>query len=193
MGPTIIARNYAETLFTLALRHGGDSTVDEYATAIEEVAELLRREPLVREFLETPRVGVESKKRALKASFQGRVPDLFLRFLLVVVEKRRQDLIRAIADQYHELVDEARGRVRAEIDLAREPDDRLRRTIVEALERRLEKTVVPTFRIDPSLLGGIVIRVGGQILDGSLRRRSAGLRRRLLEARVPAAVGGGEF
>jgi F-type H+-transporting ATPase subunit delta len=189
MGPQIIARNYAETLLALANRHGGDATVDQYGVAIDEVAELLEKEPLVREFLETPRVDLATKERALQASFGGRVPDLFLRFLIVVVQKRRQGVLRAIAQEYHNLVDESRGRVRAEIILAREADAGLQQEIVTGLERRLGRTVVPIFRIDPSLMGGIIIRVGGQILDGSLRRRTAGLRQRLLNVRMPAAAG----
>jgi len=188
MGPEIIARNYAETLLALARRHGGDETVDEYASSIEEVAQLLRDEPLVREFLDTPRVDLESKKRALRASFAGRVPDLFLRFLLVVVEKRRQSLLEEISRQYHQLLDEARGRTRAEITLAREADEPLRREIVDRLERRLGTTVVPIFGVDESLVGGIVVRIGGYVLDGSIRRRAAGLRRRLLDTRLPPAA-----
>jgi F-type H+-transporting ATPase subunit delta len=186
MGPSLIARNYAETLLALAQRHGGDSDVDDYGAAIDDVAQILEREPLVRDFLESPRVDLEAKKRALRASFEGRVPDLFLRFLLLVVEKRRQGVLREIAAQYHVLVDDLRGRARAEIVLAREADEKLRSEIVATLERRLGKRVVPTFVVDASLVGGIVVRAGGEILDGSLRRRVSGLRRRLLETGLPA-------
>lgn len=185
MGPSLIARNYAETLLTLAQRHGGDETVDAYGSAIDEVADLLRREPLIREFLETPRVDAEAKKKAIRASFGGRVPDLFLRFLLVMVEKRRQTLLGEVAREYHRLVDVARGRVRAEIAVPAQPDPELERDIVASLERRYGRTVIPTFRVDPALIGGVVIRAEGEILDGSFRRRVANLRRRLLSA--PAA------
>ncbi len=185
MGPSIIARNYAETLLALAQRHGGDETVETYGDAIDEVASLLRREPLIREFLETPRVDAEAKKRAIRASFEGRVPDLFLRFLLVVVEKRRQALLGEIAREFHGLVDVARGRIRAEVVLAAPADPELRREVVGSLERRYRRTVIPTFRVDPSMIGGMVIRVEDEILDGSFRRRIANLRRRLLQA--PAA------
>lgn len=184
MGPTLIARNYAETLIALAERHGGDETVDAYGRAIDDVAELLRREPRIREFLETPRIDTDAKKRAIQASFGGRVPELFLRFLLVVVEKRRQALFAEVAEQYHALVDQARGRVRADVAMAREPDPELQREIVGALERRYGRTVIPSFRVDPGLIAGVVVRVEGEILDGSFRRRVAGLRRRLMEASV---------
>src|SRR5690606_7980409 len=150
----------------LARRHGGDEAVDGYARGIDDVARLLRGEPRVREFLGTPRVDVEAKKAAVRGAFAGRVPDHFLRFLLAVVEHRRQALLPAIADEYNALVDEIRGRVRAEITVARPPSPETERELVAALERKLGKTVVATFRVDPDLVGGVVVRVGDQILDG---------------------------
>jgi F-type H+-transporting ATPase subunit delta len=189
MGPTIIARNYAETLLTLAERHGGEPTVDEFGEAIDEVAELLRREPRIREFLATPRVDAAAKQAALRASLEGRVPELFLRFVLIVVAKRRQGLFGSIADEYRALVDERRGRMRAHITLSHPADEALRREIVGSLERRFDKTIVADFEVDRELIGGVVIRVGDQILDGSFRRRAATLRRRLFEARIAPPVG----
>lgn len=182
MGPTIIARNYAETLLALAQRQGGDEAVDAYGAALEEVADLLRREPRVREFLETPRVTTVERKRAMRTAFGGKVPEPFLRFLLVVIDKRRQALLREISTEYARRVDALRGRVRAHVTLAREADPALRQEIVAALEERLGKKVVPTFAADASLVGGVVIRVGDQLYDGSLRRRIAGLKRRMMTA-----------
>ena len=185
MGPSIIARNYAETLLTLARKHGGDSAVDEFGAAIDQVATLLREEPRVREFLETPRIGPEAKKQAIRATFSGRVPEHFLRFLLIVLEKRRQTLLGAIAEEYHALVNEARNRVKAEISLARQPTPEVEKEVVSALEQKLGKSVVPTFKVDPEIGGGIVVRVGGRVMDGSVRGRLAKLRRALLDVQLP--------
>ena len=180
MGLAIIARNYAETLLELAERTGGEEAVDSYGRTLEEVAELLRREASVRRFLETPRVTTDERKRAVRAAFEDRVPGPFLRFLLVVIEKRRQRLLREIAAEYAELIDERRGRVRAHVTLAREGDEALRSEIVAGLQERLGKTVVATFAVDPAIVGGVLIRVGDQLYDGSLRRRIAGLRRAMM-------------
>jgi F-type H+-transporting ATPase subunit delta len=180
MGPTIIARNYAETLLELARRSGGDEAIDAYGKALDEVGELLRREPRVRDFLETPRLSSDDRKRAVRAAFEGRVPEPFLRFLLVVIEKRRQALLGEIAREYGHLVDELRGRVRASVSLAREAEPKLRQEIVDALQKRIGRTVVATFAVDPALVGGVMIRVGDELYDGSLRRRISGLRRRMM-------------
>lgn len=188
MGPTIIARNYAETLLMLAQRHGGDAAVDEFGRALADVSEMMRSDARVGRFLSTPRIDAETRERVLREAFEGRVPELFLRFLLVVVQKRRQMLLPNIEDEYRALVDELSGRLRAEISIAREPGQAFREEIVSELETRLGKSVVANFRVDPSIIGGAVIRVGDQILDGSVRRKMTALRRNMLASRLPRAV-----
>jgi len=187
MRTEIIARNYAETLLELARRNGGQATVEEFGAAMELVAATMD-EPRVREFLSTPRIGMDERKATLRAALQGRVPDLFLRFVMVVVDKRRQALLGDIAHEYRERVDELTGRVRVQVTISHAPDAALQQQITTALTQRLGKTVIPAFTVDPDLLGGMIVRVGDEILDGSVRARAQGLRRRLMDARVPTAA-----
>jgi F-type H+-transporting ATPase subunit delta len=188
MRASLVARNYAETLVALAQRQAGDA-VAEFGDAIDAVVELLEREPRVRAFFESPSITPEAKQRALRASFEGRVPPQFLRFLLVVVEKRRERQLREIARAYHDLVDAMLGRVRAEITLPEAADPTLQDELVAWLERRTGKKVVPQFTTDPGILGGVVVRVDEEVLDGSVRRNLSELRRRMLGARVTAGAG----
>jgi F-type H+-transporting ATPase subunit delta len=186
---SIIGRNYAETLLALAQKHGGTPTIDEFGSALDDLVTLLDREPLIRKFLQTPLVDAERKKDALRKTLRGRVPELFLRFLLVVIDRRRASYLHDIAAQYHDMVDRMQGRVRADVTVAREPDEALRREIRDSLQRMLGSEVIATYRVDESLIGGVVIRVGDQILDGSVRRRAAELRRRLLATELVSANG----
>ena len=188
MRAEVIARNYAETLLELASRGGGQPAAEAYLAALDELAGLLEHEPRVREFVETPRLSAEEKKQALRAALSGRVPEPFLRFVMVVVDKRRQGLLRDIAAAYRTLVDEAAGRVRVAVTISHAPDAALQDEIRRGLEARLGKTVIPTFTVEPGLLGGMVARIGDQILDGSVRSRVAELRRRLLAADLPMAA-----
>lgn len=187
MRAEIIARNYAETLVDLAQRNGGLPTVEQFAAAVEELSELLA-DGRVRAFLATPRITAEQKKDALRKALAGRVPELFLRFVMVVVDKRRQNLLGEIVEQFRLRVDELAGRVRVQVEISHTPDAALQADIGNALARRLGKTVFPTFVVNPELLGGMVVRMGDEILDGSLKSRVTGLRRRLLEVQLPAGT-----
>jgi F-type H+-transporting ATPase subunit delta len=183
----IIARNYAETLLSLAERHGGPGGLEAFGQAADTLAALLQADPRMRQFLETPRVSADQKKAALTAALAGRAPEMFVRFLMVLTDKRRQALLPEIAAAYRELVDERMGRVRVQVTISHAPDAALQAEIGNALADRLGKTVIPTFTVDPELMGGMVVRMGDQILDGSVRSRAAQLRRRLLNAQMPPA------
>ena len=182
MRETTVARNYAEALFELGERHGQR---EAFASAVDELAGLLDQEPRLRAFLESPKVETEDKKGVLRRALEDRVPPLFLNFLMVVLDKRRQRLLREIAREYHALLDERLGRLHAQVTLAREPDERFEQEIAADLSKILGRQVIPHVQVNPQILGGIVVRYGDRVLDGSLRRRLVSLRRRLVEAELP--------
>ena len=186
---SIVARNYAETLLALAQRNGGSDTVQAFLDAAEELSALLNGDARVRRFLETPRVAPAAKRQALRAALAGRAPELFVRFVEIVVDKRRQALLPQIAEAYAELVDRLMGRTRVQVALATPADAAFQDEIRRSLEQRLGVAVVPTFTVDPSLIGGVVVRVGDQVMDGSVRRQAQELRRRMLAAELPHAAG----
>jgi F-type H+-transporting ATPase subunit delta len=135
--------------------------------------------------METPRINLEQRKAALTAALRGRVPELVLRFILVVVEKRRGALLAEIGQQYQALVDERMGRVRVAVTLSHAPDAALMEEIRAGLEARMGTAVIPTFAVDPAILGGIVLRRGDDVLDGSVRTRATRLRRAMMAADLP--------
>jgi F-type H+-transporting ATPase subunit delta len=129
--------------------------------------------------LMSPRVPKAEKARLLASALRD-VPREFVLFLQALVKRGRQQLLREIADQYGGLLDVKLNRVRAAVTLARPADETLRRSIAEALSRELGKEVLPSFSVDPEILGGTIVRVGERIHDGSIRRRMTKLRRQLL-------------
>lgn len=177
-----VSRNYAEALVELAERHEG---LDVFGRAIEIVSRLVNENPEIRLFLETPRIDAARKKEVLRRAFEGEVPKQLLNFLLVVIDKRRQRLLRSIGRHYQELVDEKQNRVHVDVTLARPLDDDTREELGHRLTGLLGKTAVPHVRVDPAILGGIVVRTGDTIYDGSLRRRMERMRQQLLAAELP--------
>jgi F-type H+-transporting ATPase subunit delta len=89
-------------------------------------------------------------------------------------------LLSEVASEYLVLLDVKLNRVRAAVTVARPVDEALRKSIAESLGRVIGKEVIPHFHEDPAILGGVVVRVGDRVFDGSVRRRIASLRRTLL-------------
>jgi F-type H+-transporting ATPase subunit delta len=180
MRETTIAKNYAETLLALAQKAGD---LRGWGSMITDVANAMRNDRRLRVFLESPRVDAGEKNRILAKAFQDRMPRLFVRYLQALVTHRRQMLIPEIAREYLDLVDEAEGRMHANVTVAREPDAETEGVVARELSRSFGKEVVPHFAVDPRVLGGLVVRVGDTVLDGSMRRRLERLRGRMLAGR----------
>ena len=180
MRDTTIARNYAATLLALAEKA---NDLRGWGTMITEVADAMGQNPTLRLFLESPRVAAAEKNKVLGAAFTGRMPRNFLRFLQSLVTHRRQMLIPEIAREYLDLVDAAEGRIHAQVIVARETPDAEKSAIAQQLSRMFAKDVVPHLTVDPSIVGGVIVHVGDTVLDGSVRKRLASLRRRMLAGR----------
>ncbi|MEJ2186834.1 MAG: ATP synthase F1 subunit delta [Gemmatimonadota bacterium] len=185
MHETTIARSYAEALFELATRR---KEHDAVLSAFEDFGKLLEEEPEIRTFLETPKISANDKKKALKEALDGRAPGTFVNFLQVVVDHGRQRVLRLVEREFRTLVDEHEGRLEVNVMLARAPDDAQRGEIAADLSRMLGKDVVPHIRVNANIIGGIVVRFGDLVLDGSLKRRLSSLRRRMLDADLPKAA-----
>lgn len=182
-----VARNYAETLFELADRN---DAVEEYGGAIEAVARVIEENDDVKLFLETPRIDDQDKKDVVRRVFGDRLPRHVVNFILVTIDKRRQRILREISTQYHALLDERMGREHVQVSVARPVDDATREMIAERLSAVLGTKAIPHIRVRPDIIGGIVVRTGDTIYDGSVRRGLEGMRRRLLAAELPDGTSG---
>jgi F-type H+-transporting ATPase subunit delta len=177
MRDTTIARNYAETLLVLATRA---EDLRGWGKMLGDVASAMGENPTLRLFLESPRISAAQKSAVITKAFSDRMPRLMLRYLQTLVQHRRQMLIPEIAEEYYNLVDAAEGRIHARVTVARETDEAGRTAIAGQLSRVFGKEVVPHISVDPAIMGGVVVHVGDTVLDGSVRKRLASLRRRML-------------
>jgi F-type H+-transporting ATPase subunit delta len=177
MRDVTVARNYAEALLALAQKA---KDLRGWGQMISDVADAMTRDPRLHRFLESPRVSADAKNAVLAKAFQDRMPRVFVRFLQALVHNRRQMLIPVIAVEYHGLVDEIENRVHARVTVAKEPSAEDQELLARELSRVFDKTVIPHTVVDPNILGGLVVRLGDTVMDGSVRRRLSTLRSRLL-------------
>jgi len=173
-----VARNYADTLFSLAEREGAQ---EEWLVLLAEIGSLYRESPVFRAFLHTPRVSPDEKKQLLRSVLGDRYPEAFVRFLQVVIDKRRQGLLPLMEEAYREILNERTGRVHASVTLPFEADASFRAELERSLSAVLDGEVTADFRTDEQIIGGLVVRVKDRVLDGSVRRRLQLMRRALLE------------
>ncbi len=179
MRDATIARNYAEVLLALAQRAGDPPA---WGAMVRDMAEAVRQDERLRLFLNTPQVPAEKKSEIIATAFRDRYPQTFVRFLQSLISHRRQALIPEIATEYMSLLDTVEGRVQAEVTVARPLDGPTRKRLADELTRAMGhgRRVVPNVRVNPAILGGVIVRIGDTVADGSVRARLALLRRRLV-------------
>ncbi len=177
MRDVTIARNYAETLLALAEE---EHALEPWAQLIDVTVAALQT-PSIEAVLMTPRVPRDEKVKLVSEALQG-APRHFVLFIAAVIKRGRTVLLGQIADEYKDLVDDKMNRVRASVSVARDVDALTRQVIIERLSKAIGKNVIAGFATDPTLLGGITVRIGDRIYDGSVRKRLGVLRQALIRS-----------
>lgn len=177
MESTTVARNYAEVLHALATKAGD---AEGWGRLIDAVAHALGADATMRRFLESPKIAAAKKQATLTRAFGATLPTPFVRFLSTLVAKRRQMAISQIAGEYRAILDAAAGRVHATVTVARPLDQAGTEALAAQLSKAFAATVVPHVQVDAEIIGGVVVRVGDKVMDGSVRRRLSALRSRML-------------
>ncbi len=171
---------YARSLYELAQEAGGRDKILEIADEIEQVCELARGGRGFREFLGSPIIDRGRRADALRSIFRERVTDLMLRYLLVLNDRGRLGHLEAIGNAYDQLVHEAFGRVEVDLFTPAPLDPAQLETITQRIGTALGKEPVVYAYTDPSMIGGLKLRIGDQLIDGSVAARLRRMRQRFL-------------
>ena len=162
----IIHEIYSDVMFELAEETG---RIDEVRQDLAAVSKLLRQEPDFMTLLSSPRLKEGEKVQMIRRVFDGRVNAMTLDFLSVLARRNRVGFLPGIAGRYEDLYDETRNRKRVEVTVAGE----LRPEEIEALRARLKDAIRAevklTVYVDPTIVGGIVIRKGNVVIDNSVK------------------------
>jgi F-type H+-transporting ATPase subunit delta len=174
-----IAKTYAEALLALA---GKAKDAEGWGALVSALGDAVGEDQTLRNFLQAPQISATQKNAVLSQALSDKAPRHFVLFVQKLVSNRRQMLLPEIAVEYHNLLDAAEGRVHARVTVSREYSDAAREALKASLTNALKKTVVAHVTVDPRILGGVVVRVGDTVMDGSVRRRLSKLRDTLLAA-----------
>ncbi|MFQ5351199.1 MAG: ATP synthase F1 subunit delta [Thermoanaerobaculia bacterium] len=173
-----VAGVYARALLALAMDR---DEADQVEGELGEVAGLLGANPELDSYLSSPLVDEEGRAAAIEKAFRQRASELVVNTLQVMNGKGRLGLLRALAEAYRLENEHRRGEVDVEVTTAVELSDDLRRRIAVAASRYAGRTARLIERVDPELLGGLVLRIGDRKIDSSLARQIHDAREGLFE------------
>ena len=159
-----IVATYARVLYEAAAGHGA---VDAVSTQLEAVARLVRGEAALRDALFDDSVPGADRAAIVRSVLEGLDPAL-VEMLAVMVERENFDLLGSVIDEYGRVAEERRGIVAVDVTTAVELTDALRASISRKLSADLGHEVILREKVDPSIIGGIIISTHGHRIDASI-------------------------
>lgn len=172
-----IAKRYAKALFSLGQEEG---QLEQYGLELKEFADLCRQMPEFASVLMNPVFTAEDRKEILLVVLEkGGFSATMQRFLKLLLDKDRMGAIQGIAEYYEQLWDEVAKVARVSIITARPLKEEALKALEASLEKLTSKKIKSDVGEDPSLIGGVVVKIGGMVLDGSVKAQLEGLRETL--------------
>ena len=174
MKNSILANRYAKALFSVAQE---ENAFDEYAKALHEVASVMMAVPEVKDGLTNPMYPVDVRCKVMAHIAKTMSASLVVwNFLDLVVRKKRAAFLPEIAEAFQVLIDVQRNICQGTVVSAMPLSAELNAKVQATLEKITGKQVVLSSQVDPSIIGGIVAKVGDLVLDGSIRSQLQGLK-----------------
>jgi F-type H+-transporting ATPase subunit delta len=172
-----VARRYAKALLMIGKEDGQTET---YKEELNRIAELIQREKTLEQALVNPLYNAAGRRKVLESVIEKmNLSKVMNSFLLLVFEKGRLGFIGNINEFYQKLADELKGVARASLVSATELSSEAVEKIRESLSKRTGKDIVLKIEHDPTLIGGIVTRIGDLVLDGSIKTQLLNMRESL--------------
>jgi len=180
--PDAVDRVYAQSLFELIEADGGREALEATSGELDELVELTRQHPELGGLFDSRIIAMEKKEGALKSIFgEGRISDRLLRFLLVLNRKDRLNRFDQIATAFEEMVQDKFGRVEVDVYTRHQlPSDQLEK-IRERLQATLGREPIMHAYTDETMVGGVRMQVGDQLIDASVGTQLRKMRKRLME------------
>ena len=162
----IVKEIYSEVIFELA--RDGD-VIEAIMEDLSSIDEVLNSEPDFAILLGTQTIKSSEKSDIIRRVFEGKVNDLTLDFISVLARRGRINFLPAIANKYESMMDAHQQKVLIEVTLSKAPEDKFAEKLNGDLCKAINGNVKLLVHIDPSIIGGIVIRKGDKVIDNSVR------------------------
>jgi F-type H+-transporting ATPase subunit delta len=179
-----VAHTYAQTLFGLA---EAQQQAEAIGTELAELVELARNEPQLAALLTSPSIATARRAESIEKIFRGRVSDLLCNFVQVVNRKGRLERLGAMNQAYQDILKERYGQIDVDVYSARPLNDAQAQSIAGKLSEQTGREAILRRHVDPSLIGGLKVRLADRQVDGSIATQLRRIRRQLIDSGREAA------
>jgi F-type H+-transporting ATPase subunit delta len=176
-----IARVYASSLIELGTEK---KILPDLEEEIKFIAGMISDDRNFRHFLTSPGITKDAKKESIEKIFKGKLSDYMVNFIKVLIDNDRQSAIPEIYEMFTGLIDEVNNRQRVTIITSVDLDSTLKGKLTAKLKDVFKKEIILKEEIDPSILGGIIIKVGDTVIDGSLAKDLRNIKLNMLNSKV---------
>ncbi len=163
-----LAEKYSMALFELAEEQ---NLLDVVKDELDAVSALLMGDAELKGFISNPRVPMVAKHDVLKQVFADKVQPFVFNFLLLMTERKREAVLPEIIRDYKRFLNEKNGIIEAHVTTARALSVEEQESLARQLGKKLNSQVVLEKTIDPGIMGGVIVRVGDKLIDGSVGRQ----------------------
>jgi F-type H+-transporting ATPase subunit delta len=174
-----LAKIYAKSLFEMATAAGGDRAVEETVDELEQIVAGYSNPAI--EGLFSPGLLAKARRHdLLKQAFGGKITDLTLRFLLVLNANDRLSHFRPVVGAFRQLLEQARGRMEVEVITAGALGDEQLSMLKQKIQAVLGREPLIQQSVEPAMIGGLKVKIGDRLIDGSVSGRLRRMRHSLL-------------
>lgn len=172
-----LAKRYAKALFEVAQE---EKQLDAFGTQLAELHDAISGHAELEKFINNPQVKKEAKKELVQKLFEAQLSPIVYNFLRLLIDKRRENILRGVLAEYKNLANAAQNIVPAEVTVARPLAQKQQAQLVEKLKSITGKRVVIETKVDQSIMGGVIVRIGDKLIDGSVVCQLKTLQKQLL-------------
>lgn len=174
---------FLDRRYALALYEVGEENqkLDEYVNDFTQVAGLIKTNESIIQVIRHPQISTSGKKKIFMEIFKGKIDEKLLNFLLLLVEKKRIDDIDGILNQLNIISLEKHNKVIAEVKTVIPLTDDEKTALTDKLSKKYNKTVILKETIDKSIIGGVYVRVGDDVIDGTVKFKLESMKKVMLK------------
>lgn len=176
-----IAKRYSKGLFDLAKER---NLIDDIAADCQAVLQAFESNPSLTSFLQNPKIQKKDKELLIENAFKSNVNQYTYDFIRLLTEKGRIQFLRECAQYFLVLTDVHKGLIDVDVTSALELSAAQMMELQKKLEQSTSKKVNINRSIDPTILGGMIIKIGNKVIDGSIRTKISKIKESLLKAQV---------